>query len=67
MSTTVDELQAVLRRFEAESGENPDFVRLRKFYMEMASKGLLIQKRYDLPLVDTIGLTAHHPSAKWMD
>ena len=58
MSTTVDKLQEALRRFEREAAHDRDFIRLRDFYADMARKGLLVQKPYDLPLVDTIGRTA---------
>jgi hypothetical protein len=58
MGTTGDSLQEVLRRFEQESANDRDFIRLRDFYAEMVRKGLLIKKPYDLPLVDTIGRTA---------
>ena len=64
MSNTVERLQEALRRFEEGADENPDFVRLRAFYLEMASKGLLVRKPYDLPLVDTIGRTAYESQSK---
>jgi hypothetical protein len=64
MSTTVDKLQEALRRFEEEVGDDPEFIRLRDFYVEMASKGLLVHKPYDLPLVDTIGRTAYQSEPK---
>lgn len=64
MDTTVSKLQEALRRFEAEAADNPEFVRLRDFYIEMAAKGLLVHKRYDLPLVDTIGRAAYRTEPK---
>lgn len=64
MSTTVDQLQEALRRFEQEAANDRDFIRLRDFYVDMANRGLLVKKRYDLPLVDTIGRTAFQSDPK---
>jgi hypothetical protein len=64
MSTTVEKLQEALRAFEAQAATDPDFLRLRDFYLEMARKGLLVKKTYDLPLVDTIGRAAFQSDLK---
>ncbi len=34
---------------------------LAEFYGRMKSEGLVLNKRYDLPLVDTIGSTLRNP------
>ena len=64
MSTTVEKLQEALRTFEEHAATDPDFLRLQDFYLEMARKGLLVKKNYDLPLVDTIGLATFRSDLK---
>ena len=64
MSTTAEKLQEALRTFEEHAATDPDFVRLRDFYLEMASKGLLVKKNYDLPPLDTIGRAAFQSDPK---
>lgn len=52
-------IDVVRRTYESEHSGDEDLTRLRVFYAEMQREGLALKQRYDLPLVDTIGITAH--------
>lgn len=45
--------------FEREHSGDEDLNRLRRFYAEMKQESLVLKQMYDLPLLDTIGITAH--------
>lgn len=54
-----ERINAAGRAFEREHSDAEELSRLRHFYAEMKREGLALKQSYDLPLLDTIGITAH--------
>ena len=54
MSIT-DEVRHVAHESLPPFAEDPTFVALQQFYRRMKETGLLLQRRYELPPLDTIG------------
>lgn len=50
--------EATARAREARANRE-EFERVQKFVREAREKGLVVDRKYDLPLVDTIGNTAY--------
>ena len=65
--TIVEQVEAAIREVELARRGDKTLQSLREFRDRMREAGLLVTKPYDLPLVDTIGRTAHQagtPSAQ---
>lgn len=52
--TLRDKIERILSE-QKEITEHPDFRRLSDFYKKMKKEGFVLKKRYDLPLLDTVG------------
>ena len=52
--TLRDEIQKTLAE-NREITERPDFRRLNDFYDKMKKEGVVLNRQYDLPLLDTVG------------
>ena len=55
MPELTNEVERVVRDGSQQRAADAEFVRLRDFLEEMRSRGLVVKKEYDLPLMDTIG------------
>ena len=54
-----EEVGNALSEFEQNAPDPEELERLRAFFEEMKRAGLVRQRGYDLPPLDTIGKTAH--------
>lgn len=54
-----EQVADALRPFEQSAPDREALERLRAFFEEMKSAGLVLRRGYDLPPVDTVGTTAH--------
>lgn len=54
MSLT-EQVRKALPEAESSLRQRPGFVELSEFYHEMVRRGIIQKKRYEFPLLDTIG------------
>jgi len=62
--TIVEQVEAAIREVELARRGDKTLQSLREFRDRMREAGLLVAKPYDLPLVDTIGRTAHSSESR---
>lgn len=54
-----EKLQEAVKDYERKHNNDQELIKLSEFYIKMTREGLVLKKEYDLPPLDTIGMTAH--------
>jgi hexokinase len=55
--SVIENVNMTLQKTGEQFEGDPSFDELRKFFVEMQSKGLAVKKDYSIPMIDTIGRT----------
>ena len=55
-SNILEDVRIAIQKGETDMTNNPEFIRLKRFYEEMKNKGLIKKQSYNFPQLDTIGL-----------
>ncbi len=54
-----ERIQEAITKTEASLNSNPEFLKLREFYLEMKEAGVAQKQEYTLPPLDTSGRRLH--------